>query len=362
MPNWRAGLRLPLPVEIDEVTGMATLNPEVIRLMAATFDPALAPTLDQRATSAAAPPVATVRADVAAFLAADPTALGRGIALGARSVTNAQVALPFVREVFAQLGAGGLDVGLAMMDQLVNREISLLAAQRDGAAILAIVRGVLAGAAAGLPAGQQASLVRANAMLARVAGVAAVAPSAAAPTRAEKTVTVDTVRLDGSTVTPATHVQVANAIFAQCNVRFAHGVNATASAAQTTGWIGADRAVNVAPNCGSVAVEERNMYTGARAAFGLGARIQAFFVRDMLGVPATTIANSTPAFCATGPAAPFRGVAVVQNVTDTDTLAHEIGHILLNSGAHPANTLMTANVPFPNELPNPQCTTIWNNA
>ncbi|MDQ5822140.1 MAG: DUF4157 domain-containing protein, partial [Actinomycetota bacterium] len=226
MPNWRAGLRCPLPVEIDEVTGMATVNLDVIRLLAASFDPAWTPALDQRATSSAAPPAATVTADVTAFLAAEPTALARGAHLAARAMTNAQVAAPFVRETFVQLGAGGVEVALQMLDWLVNREVSLLAAQRDGAAILAIVQGVIAGAApAGLSAAQQASLVRANAMLARVAGAAAAAPSAAVPTRAEKTVTIDTVKLAGSAFAPSTHVAVLNAIYAQCNVRFAHGVD-----------------------------------------------------------------------------------------------------------------------------------------
>ena len=361
MPNWRAGLRFPLPVEIDELTGMATVNLDVIRLLAASFDPAWTPALDQRAASSAAPPAATVTADVTAFLAAEPTALARGAHLAARAATNAQDALPFVRETFVQLGAGSVEVALQMLDFLVNREVSLLAAQRDGAAILAIVRGVIAGAApAGLSPAQQASLVRANAMLARVAGAAAAAPSAAVPTRAEKTVTIDTVKLAGSAFTPATHVAVLNAIYAQCNVRFAHGVDATATAPQTTGWLGADNALAVAPACGAVSAEERALYLGARAAFGLGARIQAFFVQGMTGTGAA--GNSIPRFCATGPAAPFRGVTVIQNTADSSALAHEVGHILLNSGAHPAGTLMTPALPLPLEITDPQCRTIYNNA
>src|SRR5207244_1620247 len=168
---------------------------------------------------------------------------------------------PFIREAFAQLGAGSVDVALALVDELVNRDVGLLAAQRDGAAILAIVRAALAAAPGGLGAKQQASLVRANAMLARVAGVAAAAPSAAVPTRAEKVVTVDTVNV-GSNFTPATQVAVANAIYAQCNVRFDHGVDATATAAQTAAWLGPDNALQVAPSCGSVAAEESALYRG----------------------------------------------------------------------------------------------------
>jgi Domain of unknown function (DUF4157) len=359
MTRWMAGLRFPLPVDIDEATGIATVNPDLIRTLAASFDPAWTPALDQRAASAAPPPAATVRANASAFLARETTATGRGAGLAAQAVTNAQASRPLVREAFRLLGPGAFDVALAFMDTLVNREISLLAAQRDGAAILAEIRLALAATPGVLSATQQASLDRANVMLGLVAGAAATAPAAARPTRPEKTVQVDTVKLDGSRFTPSTQFAVANAIYAQCNVRFAHGVDRTATAAQTTGWLGADRALHVAPACGAVSPEEVSLYTGASAAFGLGARIRAFFVRDMTGYGAS--GYSLPPFCATGPAAPFTGVAVIQNSGDTSTLAHEIGHILLNSGAHPAGTLMAPR-PRPNEITDPQCTTIYSNA
>ena len=304
MPNWRAGLVFP-PSPRDRRghryrDRQPGGHPVTRRLVRSRIDQAL----DQRGPSSAPPPAATVAADATAFLAAEPTALGRGIALGARAITNAQVALPFVREVFVQLGAASVPVALAMMDNLVNQDLSLLATQRDGAAIIAIVRGALAGGPGGLSPDQQASLARANAMFGRVAGVAAAAASAPVPTRAEKTVTVDTVKLQGSSFTPETQVEVASAIYAQCGVRVVHGVDATANAAQSAGWLGADGALQVAPACGSVSAEERALYTGARAAFGLGARFQAFFVPTLIGQVAS--ANSLPPFCATGAAAPFR--------------------------------------------------------
>ena len=359
MTEWRAGLHLPLPAEIEEATGIATVNPEVIRLLAASFDPAWAHILDLRAAAAAAPPAATVQADVTAFLAQEPTTLGRGVGLAARALTNAEASLPFIREAFAQLGVSGFEVALTMMDQLVNRDLGLLASQRDGAAIVAVIRTALASAPAVVPAGQQASLDRANAMLARVAAVAASGPSAAVPARAEKAVAVDAVRLDGSTFDPATQVAVANTIFAQCNVRFDLGINATATAAQTTGWLGANRRLAVAPSCGSATAEERALYEGASTAFGLNARLRAFFVPDFTGYNAS--GYSLPPYCATGGAAPFRNVAVIANTADTSTLAHEIGHILLNSGGHPTGTLMEPR-PRPNEITDPQCATIYGNA
>lgn len=100
--QWQSGLRFPLPVEIDESTGIATLHPTLIRNLASTFDPAWAPLLDTRATVTATPPAATLTTDVTAFLARETTALARGIHLAARSQTNAVAELPFIREVFRQ--------------------------------------------------------------------------------------------------------------------------------------------------------------------------------------------------------------------------------------------------------------------
>lgn len=70
---------------------------------------------------------------------------------------------------------------------------------------------------------------------------------------------------------------------------------------------------------------------------------------------------SIPPFCATGTAAAFRNTAVIVNTGDSSTLAHELGHVLLNSGAHPAGTLMAPR-PRPPGFTDPQCATIHANA
>lgn len=359
MTIWRAGLRLPLPVEINETTGIATLNPTLIRWMAGSFDPSWTPLLDLRAGATATPPAAMLQADTAAFLAREPTSLARGIHLGARALTNAVAELPFIREIFRQMGVGAFDVALAFMDNLVNQEIALLAAQRDGAAILAEIRTALAAAPAVLTADQQASVTRANQMLARVVGIAAVAPPSATATRAEKTVTIDTVRLAGSTHNPATDVAIANGIYTQCNVRFAHGINATATAAETTTWIGGDTDLRAATTCGSATAEERRLYAGATARFGLTARLRAFYPATFSRVNAH--AYAVPRFCATGPARPLRDMAIVQNSADTIDLAHEITHILLNSERHGRIPNLMGPVPGMT-LTNRQCNTIYRNA
>ena len=361
MTNWRAGFRFPLPIEIDEVTGVATLHPLLIRGLAGVFDPAWLPLLDSRAAATVAPPAATVRADVTAFLAAEPTTLARGLHLGARALTNAVAELPFIRETFLQLGPASFDVALALMDNIVNRQVSLLAGQRDGAAILAEIRGALAAAPAVLTAEQQASLNRANLMLGLVVGVVPVAPPVAARNRPEKTVTIDTVKLDGSTHNPATDVAVANGILSQCNVRLAHVIDATATNAETTTWLGGNTDLQTVSSCGSSTAEERNLFSGATARFGLAARLRAFYPATLSGQAGT--GYSVPAFCATGTAAALRRMIVLTNPTTREDLAHEVGHVLLNSGAHPASNLMSATAPRAVvRLTDPQCTTIYNNA
>jgi hypothetical protein len=280
--------------------------------------------------------------------------------LGARAVTNALAELPFIREVFRQLGAGGFDVALQFMDSLVNREIELLAAQRDGAAILAEIQTALGAAPAAVSTDQQASLDRANLMLGRVAGAAAVAPPTATRTRPEKTATVDTLKLVGSIHNPATQVAVANAIYSQCNVHFVHGVDEDDSAAavpQTTTWLGGDTVLDSSNACGSTTAEERSMYRGGAATYGMNAALRAFFVED-----SRASGYSFPPYCATGGASLVRGMAIINNSGNTDTLAHELGHILINSGSHtPAGSVM-ASRPRPTlRLTDWQCNRIYAN-
>jgi len=362
MTRWRAGLRFPLPIEIDEATHVGTLHPLQIRALAGAFDPAWEPLLDRRAPATAAPAAAILQADVAAFLTSEPTALGRGIALGARALTNAVAELPFIREAFRQLGAGAFDVALELTDNVVIREIQLLASQRDGAAIIGEIRAALAAGPAAPSATQQASLTRATTMLNSVAGVAAQAPPGAARNRAEKTVGIDTVKLDGSTRNPSADVALANGILAQCNVRLAHNANATATPADTAAWIGADR-VAATGHCGAASAEERRLMQRATAQFGLASRIRAFYVLD---VGSHARAESYPPYCATGAAAVIRGMAKITNTGTGRTLGHEVGHILLNSGAHPAgatNIMSPTNqAPQGETISDAQCTTIYNNA
>ena len=363
MTQWRSGLRFPLPIEVDELTGVATLHPLLVRGMAGGFNAAWTPLLDQRAAATAAPQPAVLQADVQAFLASEPTALARGIHLGGRAITNAVAALPFVREAFRQLGAARFEVALELMNNLVNADIQLLAGQRDGAAILNEIRAAFAAAPGALSAAQQSSLTRANHMLGLVAGVAAQAPPGAARARAEKTVAIDTVTLAGSNHNAATDVTIANAVYSQCNVRFDHRGNHAANPAQTTAWIGPNAQLDQAPNCGAASAEERTLFQQATAQFGLAARVRAFFVPAIRG---GIRANSVPRSCATGPAAPLRDSTAISNAGDHRTLSHELGHILINTlSERPRGIMGPGAAPGGRadvDIDDQQCTQIWTNA
>ncbi|TPQ34852.1 hypothetical protein C2U70_16000 [Bradyrhizobium guangdongense] len=359
MQKWRAGLRVPLPVEIDETTHVATVNPQTIIALAGAFDPAMAPVLDQRATATVAPSAAQIAVEVATFLR-DPQfadATSRGITLGARALTNATAELPFIREVFRQLStADALSVSIAFLENFVQREWVLLASQRDGSAILRLFQASLNAAAPPLNAMQQSRLA---VMSAAIASTVAVAPPGATRSRTEKTVSIDTVKLDGSNRDPAADIATANGIFASCNVRFVPGVQRPATPGDTTAWIGADRILQEG-NCATPSVEERRLINGATTTFGLSARIRTFYVPTL---SSHNRADSCPPGISTALA---RRTAYVSNDAMGRSLAHEMGHILLDSGAHrtAATDIMTSTnaAPLGETIDDGQCNTIYRNA
>lgn len=365
MTNWRAGLRFPLPIELNGTIG--TLHPLQIKGLAGTFDPRNAALLDRPAPGAAGPAAAaSIPGDVTAFLAAEPTAQGRGIALMARALTNAQAELPFIREAFRQTaGPAAFDMALAFMDNMVNNEVAVLAAQRDGNAILTEIRNALAAALAAPTAAQQQSLTRANTMLAAAAPAPALAPPQSARNRAEKTVTIDTLQLEGSTKNIATDFAVANAIFSQCNVRVVQGVNAPPPqppGPTTRTLLGGDTDLRSANSCGSPSAEERRLIRDGGAAAGFSARFRAFYVATFTGVAGAAYA------CRAGlsPHPLLRNTLILENSADTATLAHELGHILINTSHTAAPTLMDptptgANTQIPT-ISEAHCTRAYNNA
>lgn len=173
MTNWKFGMRFPLPIRIDSATNEGILHPDPIHRLAASFDPTWTSLLDELPAVLPAQPAAELTQAAADFLNNEPSASARGIHLGARAVANAQDNREFVLEVFNQAGAAAFDIALALMGNLVNKDISLLAAQPAGAAILARIQALLAAPPATATPAQLADVTRADGMLGRVAGVQA---------------------------------------------------------------------------------------------------------------------------------------------------------------------------------------------
>lgn len=189
----------------------------------------------------------------------------------------------------------------------------------------------------------------------------AVSADAGAATPATKTVSIDAVKLRGASRDPAADVTSANTIFRPANVQFSLGKNETASTADSDTWLGGDTEISKG-TCGGASKEELDTWNGATAKFKLSGKLRAFYVAT---VSSGDRAYSFPPYCATGPAAPVSGMANVSNSGASRTLAHEIGHILINSGDHPADTknlMHPTNTATGNDLTAAQKAAIYANA
>jgi hypothetical protein len=134
MTRFRVGLRLPLPIEIDPATGAWIVHPGQVQGWAGSFDPTLQPLLSRAPEDLKVATAADQEAAVDAFLAARTTPLARGIALGARLLTNAFDTDQFALRLFDKLGdAAAFDVALEMMNFTAPHQAAVFASQ--GAAI-----------------------------------------------------------------------------------------------------------------------------------------------------------------------------------------------------------------------------------
>ncbi len=156
-------------------------------------------------------------------------------------------------------------------------------------------------------------------------------------------------------------MQVASAIFSQCNVRVQHGVNHEARPGETATWL-TNTDLRAGNNCSGPSAEERRLFRDGAAAHGFSARFHAFF-------PATfTCVNGSGYSCiaSDSPHALMRNTAVVQNDGDTDSLAHELGHILINLGPHTATGLMSRRPAAPawrvDQISDAHCARLYRNA
>lgn len=168
MAEWKVGLRFPLPIDVNQVTGERTLHPDLIAMWANTFEAAWLPLLSMTPAATAAPAQATLEQSVQAFLQENQTPTERGIQLAARAMRNTRETEPFIREVFRQAASEAFALALAFMDWIVTHQFDLLASQTGGQGIIAVIRSALANAPTNLSSHQQQSLARANRLLNRL--------------------------------------------------------------------------------------------------------------------------------------------------------------------------------------------------
>jgi len=157
LDRFRVGLRLPLPIEIDAANGDWIVQPAYVRGWAGSFDPAWKPLLDQapQALKVATAVDQEIAAD--AFLADKKTPLARGIALGARLLTNAFETDQFALRVFDKLGdTAGFYVALELMSFTAPHQAELFSSQGAGMAVLWRVMTLLSLPPAGLNKDQEA--------------------------------------------------------------------------------------------------------------------------------------------------------------------------------------------------------------
>ena len=187
-----------------------------------------------------------------------------------------------------------------------------------------------------------------------------------------KTVNVDLVSMDGSTLNGPEDLARASSIFNQCCVRFALAGGGSEGAESTRALLGGDNVLDVNSKCGNPpTAEETAMFDGATADFNLSGRIRAFYVGSI--TPSSTLFGHTDAYsvvpsCTTGSGAAVGKMVVITNTGSGRALAHEFGHILLNEGSSvhqnmdPDYLMSPAGSPPGERLTPDQCKTIFDNA
>ncbi len=179
---------------------------------------------------------------------------------------------------------------------------------------------------------------------------------------ASKTISVDMVSLRDSNRDPLADLDFANRVFLPCNVQFAMKIGRTVSPELSDKWLGGDTDLEKQSTCGRPTAEEKDTFSGATNELNLSSRIRAFYVST---ISSRDRGYSLPPYCATGDAAALQGMVVVSNSGMQRTLAHELGHVLLNSGVHPPDTnnlMHETNTATGEQLTPEQCATINANA
>ncbi len=183
----------------------------------------------------------------------------------------------------------------------------------------------------------------------------------------EKIVTVDFVLLPGYSGNPLEDLEFANSVFSQCCVRFVVGQGVSVDRSLSDEWLGGNTRMKIGGREG-IHQQEAATFDGATKEFGLSSRIRVFYVG--LTDPVTPGFSIIPSM-APSKYGRFVDIVVVSTAFGyRKTLAHELGHLLLDSDEHRCESKDNLMCPTPDlaaggggvKLEPEQCAMIYENA
>jgi hypothetical protein len=178
---------------------------------------------------------------------------------------------------------------------------------------------------------------------------------------AAKTVTVDLIKLHGSTRTPATDLGVAKTAYAPCCLDVVAGKQETVSETDTKAWLGGDTVIDQDTSSCTPTAEETEVLSKSTTKYSLSGRLHAFYVED-------STYDARARSCLVG--GQYGKSLWVYNTAEPRSLAHEIGHVLIDTSDHagicdPAakdNVMTPTNDATGQVLDSEQCKRAKNNA
>ena len=170
-------------------------------------------------------------------------------------------------------------------------------------------------------------------------------------------VVVDMISFRGTDRIPSTDLVKTNAIFAPCCIEFVMGRGVSVSPDFSDPRMGNDTTFDRG-RCGEDTAEEQALIPAVNKKFNLNGRIHVFYFEN---INPDAKATSQPEYCSTPLA--LNHVYMTNSAVDR-TMAHEIGHILLNDLLHdspPDNLMHPSEGSLGSNLTPEQCATIKTN-
>jgi hypothetical protein len=167
MKQWKSGLRIGLPVIVEQKSEEGIVNSPGILDLASGFGDANAGWLTQPAGAQETHDDSQIKEAAKNFLAEKPDPTARGYGLARRALTNAEQEQRFILECLAQMtDTDRLNAAIWFMD-LVGDKTAVLSAQGAGVAILDGIRAIVAKAPPSKDPRQQEDTARATQLLQR---------------------------------------------------------------------------------------------------------------------------------------------------------------------------------------------------